>query len=120
MMHTIVLVGHKRENGKQTSVWESVYVQFSAIVCYIDFQSLYPSSAPDMYFLSQSFFLHYSINDNAGYVEVSATEVGYSHVSCTGDEDNLEECTITDDVTTDFCSHVGIVHQCLNGILSIA
>ena len=46
------------------------------------------------------------------------TEIGYSHVSCAGNEERLEECTVGN-FTSHNCSEVGIVFQCFNGILII-
>ena len=44
-------------------------------------------------------------------------EVGFSYVSCAGDERRLEECSVGD-LTSPKCSEVGIT-QCFNGILPL-
>ena len=49
-----------------------------------------------------------------GYLEVEPTKVGFSNVSCTGEEEGLEECTVGN-LTSHNCSEVGIVLQCFNG-----
>jgi hypothetical protein len=49
-----------------------------------------------------------------GYVDVDPVEVGYSHVSCVGDEAGLDQCTALSSETMAECSQAGIIRQCLN------
>ena len=51
----------------------------------------------------------------SGYARVVLTvgEVGFSHVSCTGNERGLEDCTVGN-LTSQTCSQAGIA-QCFNG-----
>ena len=44
---------------------------------------------------------------------MEGTDVGFSYVSCTGNEKRLEECTVGD-LTSHHCSQAGIA-QCFNG-----
>ena len=46
-------------------------------------------------------------------MKATSQEVRFSHVSCTGNERGLEECTVGN-FTSHNCSQAGIV-QCFNG-----
>ena len=46
-------------------------------------------------------------------VEASTTEIGYSHINCTGNEVGLEKCTIGN-LTSEPCLQAGIA-VCFNG-----
>ena len=44
---------------------------------------------------------------------VEGTDIGFSYVSCAGNEKRLEECAVGD-LTSHHCSQAGIA-QCFNG-----
>ena len=50
------------------------------------------------------------------FLPAYASATGYSHIECEGTESALEQCSIGEPSL--FCSFVGVVTQCHNGMFS--